>query len=215
MQRRPPRMVALLGAIALAAPMPSFGAIITAVSATTDMGSGLGTSLANTINGAGLSAFPSLTATYEPTTASNSWVSGGALSGNVTFDLGSTFLLGGFSFWNQNDGGPGSAGSTGIQGVSVEYSLDGGSFAALPGAPSAFARETGLGSTAQSFSFTPVTAHFVRLNILSDYGDTNRVGFAEIAFSSPASAAPEPSSLVIFGLGAMVFAAVRRCSKQA
>src|SRR5260221_2989826 len=67
--------------------------------ATTNMGSGFGTSLVNTINGAGLSA-PTLVAKHDGTIPPNSWVSApGVLTGLVTFDLGGPHTLAGFSFW--------------------------------------------------------------------------------------------------------------------
>ncbi|MBA3480675.1 MAG: hypothetical protein H0T51_02565 [Pirellulales bacterium] len=112
------------------------------VSASSDMGSGFGTSLANTVNGAGLSSI-SLTANHQGTIPSNSWVSSGTLTGNITFDLGSPVFIDSFSFWNQNGGGPGAAGSTGIRAVTVLTSLDGTIFTPLPGGPTLFAQVTG------------------------------------------------------------------------
>jgi hypothetical protein len=82
----------------------AFAGRITSVTATTDMGSGFGTSLVNTLNGNGLSAL-TLTATHTATIPSNSWVSAVVLSGNVTFNLGGLSLVDSFSFWNQNGGG--------------------------------------------------------------------------------------------------------------
>src|SRR5207244_12612765 len=82
------------------------GRISPVVASTPDMGAGFGTSLANTVNGVGLSSL-SLTATHAATSPPNSWVSGaGILTGHVIFDLGATFLVDSFSFWNQNSGGP-------------------------------------------------------------------------------------------------------------
>src|SRR5712671_5208659 len=83
---------------------------ITTVTASTNMGSGFGTNIQNTVNGIGLSSL-SLTATHSPTIPGNSWVSAiGILTGNVTFNLGGPFLVDSFSFWNQNGGGPGTSG---------------------------------------------------------------------------------------------------------
>ena len=81
----------------------SQAAIISATGATTNMGSGFGTLLSNTINGVGLSSL-SLAATHAATLPGNSWVSsGGILTGNITFALGGLHTLDGFSFWNQNN----------------------------------------------------------------------------------------------------------------
>ena len=96
---------------------------ITVVTATTNMGSGFGTNLQNTVNGVGLSLL-SLMATHAGTIPTNSWVSSaGVLTGQITFNLGGLFSVDSFSFWNQNDGGPGLAGSTGIQCYSQRTAL--------------------------------------------------------------------------------------------
>jgi len=77
-------------------------ALISGVTASIDMGFGFRTDIGNTVNGVGLSSL-SLTATHDGTTPSNSWVSSlRTLTGNITFNLNSTYSLSGFSFWNQN-----------------------------------------------------------------------------------------------------------------
>lgn len=53
---------------------PSYG-IVNPVSASSTMGGGFGTLLSNTINGAGLASFPSLSANHAATIPTNSWVS--------------------------------------------------------------------------------------------------------------------------------------------
>src|ERR1700730_14818434 len=107
-----------LAAAALAC-APVYAQRIATVTASTNMGSGFGTNIQNTVNGTGLSAL-TLTATHDGSSPGNSWVSAGrTLTGNVTFDLGGSFLINTFSFWNQNGGGPGANGSTGINAVQV------------------------------------------------------------------------------------------------
>ena len=150
---------------------------------TTDMGSGVGYSLQNTINGGGLSAL-TFTDLHAPTNSLNSWVaSAGVFVGQVTFDLGGSFTLHGFAFWNQN-GGPsgGAAGSAGIQAVTVLYSTDGVNFFTLPGAPGVFARVTAFApAPPEMFSFPAVMATHVRFKIASNYG-ASVTGFGEVAF---------------------------------
>jgi len=193
-------------------------AVITAASASTNMGSGSGTSLNNTINGAGLSSFPSLTATHGPTSPSNSWVSGVAITGNIDFNLGGSFLVDGFSFWNQNAGGPGVAGSTGIQNVVVLSSVDGSTFTSIAGAPSIFSQVTGSSILPpEIFSFTPITASHIRFQVGSNYGDSEQTGFAEVAFSgSPAASSPvpEPSTFALLGIGAVCLIGYGRRRKR-
>src|SRR5689334_3598475 len=58
-------------------------ALVNAITVTTDMGSGFGTNIVNTMNGVGLSSL-SLSATHDGTTPFNSWVSAsGTLTGHI------------------------------------------------------------------------------------------------------------------------------------
>jgi len=187
---------------------------ITGVTATTNMGSGFGTNLQNTVNGVGLSAL-SLTATHAGTIPNNSWVSSTSLTGQITFNLGGLFSVDSFSFWNQNGGGPGLAGLTGIQNVQVLLSTNGIDFTPLLGGPSAFARVTGAANLPpQIFSFTAVNATHFRFNVLSNYGDIFNTGFAEVGFNgNPAGGAPipEPTTMLLLGTGlAAIAVKVRR-----
>ena len=175
----------------------AFATRISTVTATTTMGSGFGTSLTNTVNGVGLSSL-SLTATHDGTTPANSWVSlAPATTGQVTFDLGGSFPVDGFSFWNQNGGGPGANGSTGIQGVSILSSTNGSTFVPVPGAPSIFTQQPGTTAVPpQIVTFPTVTATHIRFNILSNWGDA-QTGFAEVGFN----AVPEPAAGALLLVG--------------
>lgn len=155
--------------------------------------------IGNTVDGSGLSEL-SLTATHSATLASNSFAGFASLPDSVVFDLNGTYRVSGLSFWNQNDGGPGALGSTGVKDVTFEYSADGGStWTALPGAPTQFAQETGPTSSAQTASFTPVVANAIRMTISSNWGDSF-VGFAEIGFNYVA-ATVTPTSVTVAGEG--------------
>ncbi len=158
---------------------------IPSITVSTNMGSGFGTNIQNTVNGVGLSSL-SLTATHAATIPPNSWVSAtGQLTGTVTFNLGGIFTVDSFSFWNQNGGGPGANGSTGIQGVAVSTSTDGITFTPLSGGPTSFAQVTANANVPpQIFNFTPVSAGFFRFTILSNYGDPAQTGFAEVGFNA-------------------------------
>ena len=187
---------------------------ITTVTATTSMGSGFGTNIINTVNGVGLSA-PTLTATHDGTSPANSWVSTQAvLTGQITFNLGGVFSVNSFSFWNQNGGGPGAAGSTGIRNVQVFYSTDGVIFTALAGGPSSFAQVPGsLNLPPEIFSFTAVTATHFRFVVGSNWGDTAETGFAEVGFNGT-SPVPEPATMLLLGSGLVGLASkVRRRRK--
>jgi hypothetical protein len=208
-----PLFTALTLAFFLAAASEARADRISGVTVTTNMGAGFGTNIINTVNGVGLSS-PSLTATHAATIPSNSWVSSpSVLTGQITFNLGGLFSVDSFSFWNQNGGGPGLAGSTGIQNVQVLVSTNGIDFTPLPGGPSAFARVTGTANLPpQIFVFSVVNATHFRFNVLSNYGDPFNTGFGEVGFNSvPSAVIPEPTTMVLFGTGlAGVAAQVRR-----
>ncbi|MEL7377072.1 MAG: discoidin domain-containing protein, partial [Bacteroidota bacterium] len=159
--------------------------VFQAVDVATEMGGFLGSSVSFTIDGSGLSAETGPSAVHDPTEPDNSWASDPeVLTGDVVFELGSTQSINGLLFWNQNDGGPGSMGITGLNEVSFESSTDGINFSPIPGAPTSFAVEMGDFSSAQEFSFPTVDASFIRLNIISNHGDSTFSGFAEIAFTT-------------------------------
>lgn len=189
------------------------GKLITGVEATLT-GTTSNWLLDNVTNGSGLPGNKSsLGGIHALSANTNAW-----RSNNTTFPLAApisiTFKLGtvpqdllGLSFWNMTGGA--SLTSMGVQGANFQYSTDdAANFTAL--APTAFNGVAG----AWTGSFTrggttisgPETVDFnlvkgvthVRLNITSNYGQAQRVGFNEIAFKS----IPEPSaSLALLGLG--------------
>ena len=169
--------------------------------------------LNNVINGSGMLGGKSLGGTHALSAVTNAW-----RSNNTTFPLAApisiTFKLGtvpqdliGLSFWNMTGGA--SLTSMGVQGANFQYSIDNAAnFTAL--APTAFngvanawtgsftqGGTTASGPQTVDFGLVKGVTH-VRLNITSNYGHTQRVGFNEIAFKS----IPEPSaSLALLGLG--------------
>ncbi|MFN6185092.1 MAG: PEP-CTERM sorting domain-containing protein [Microcystis sp.] len=179
------------------------GRLITGVTATSLTGTGSNWALANVTNGSGLPGNqPSLGGVHALSSSANAWRSfntaGAQLAaGNVisiTFQLGTipTDLIG-FSFWNTTG-----ADSTtiGVRNASLGYSTNGTTFT------SAWTGTFAQGGTTpggpELINFNLVKATYVRLNITSNYGDGQRVGFNEISFKS----IPEPSaSLALLGLG--------------
>lgn len=203
------RCCLLILTITLVTTTSGSAALLSAVSATSDMGGSYGTSLTLAIDGSGLTPV-SLTGVHDPTIPGNSWISdNGDLTGDITFDLGGLQAINGFSFWNQNDGGPERFGVNGIQAVMISSSTDGNSFNPMIGAPTVFAQEFGQFSSAQQFSFATVNASFIRLTVLSNFGDPTNTGFAEVQFNT--AAVPDAgSSLVLLGISLLGLGGTRR-----
>ena len=171
-------------------------ALITGVTASTDMGSN-GTNIINTVNGQGLPGnTPSLTGIHA-LAAFNAWA-GSQSTGNITFNLNGSYSLAGFSFWNLNN--PGN--TAGIKDVTVQSSTNGTTWTTIAGAPTQFAIAANAPINPEVFSFSPVTASFVRFVVASNWGFANATGFSEVQFDG--TPVPEPSALLAllaFGLG--------------
>ncbi|MDB9433764.1 discoidin domain-containing protein [Microcystis aeruginosa] len=160
----------------------------------------------NVINGSGLPGnTPRLQGTHALSASTNAWRTN---SGNlpsvanplsITFQLGAVPTdLGGLSFWNLTGPSSGSFSTAmGVQNANLEYSTDGTNFSSLW--TGSFTQGTITASGPQKIDFNPVEGvTHVRLNITSNHGQAQRVGFNEIAFKS----IPEPSaSLALLGLG--------------
>lgn len=158
----------------------AYGQIINPTSATTTFTPDFGTDLTTTFNGAGLEAFPTVTANHEATNPGNSFVAN-EIMGTIDFDLGGTTDVDGLAFWNQNAGGPTT--TVGVNGVIFSSSTDGVTYTVIPGAPTAFAEVTIDPAPPEVFSFPTVNAAFIRMEVTSNHGDVQS-GFAEIAFAN-------------------------------
>ena len=127
----------IITAISLGIGVFAKAALITGVTASTDMGT-FGTNLFDldtTINGAGLPGnTPALTGIHAARDSNpiNTWA-GDQFTGNITFNLNDTYNLAGFSFWNYNGGN-----DIGIQGVTIQSSTDGTNFTTILDAPTEF-----------------------------------------------------------------------------
>jgi F5/8 type C domain len=171
-------------------------ALITGVTASTDIAPEYPSySINSIVNGAGLSSL-SLTATHEVAEgfSLNGWASvGNANTGNFTFNLNGLYNLAGFSVWNWNNNN-----FYGVKNVNILTSTDGINFTAVAGAPTQFAQGANNASESpEQFSFSPVNAAYVRFNVLSNQGDG--IGLAEVQFDSASAATSVPEPLTIFG----------------
>ena len=203
-------------------------ALIPAISVTTSLGvdPSIPWNINNTVNGQGLpSNTPSLTGNHLASNfTGTAWrsanltvPSGSTISGDITFTLGGTYSVSGFTFWNFG-GSSFNLASQGIRDVTVEFRNGSGAWLPVPGAPTTFAfgqfDPSGVGTTLpdqlpQAFTFAPVTATQIRFVSLSTFtnaalvGSNNQLGFNEVQFDGTPQV-PEPSSLLALlavGLG--------------
>lgn len=174
----------------------------TTVSTTFASPGDLGSVIQNVVDGSGLSSYTT-GATHAAGAPTNSWaVSDGAVTGTITFDLGGVFALDGMAVWNFN-----AFSVFGINGLTIDGSLDGILYAPISGAPTNFAIGASLAAElAELFSFT-TTTQFVRFNVASSHGGPG-IGLSEVMFTG--TAVPEPGTLAILGLGLAGLAASRR-----
>lgn len=162
-----------------------------------------GSLIANIVNGSGLSSYTT-GATHDAGDPTNAWVAAGSTTGTITFDLGGVFNLDGMAVWNFN-----ATNAYGINGLTIDGSLDGITYSPLAGAPTSFAIGASSASeSAQVFSFT-ATTQFVRFTVISSHGEPG-VGMSEVMFTGAAAAVPEPGSIAVLGLGLFGVAAFRR-----
>lgn len=180
-------------------------AYISGVTATTTITPDELSNISHITDGSGLSS-QSFAATHAAATPSTVWAGSGT-SGSVDFNLHGTYSLGGLAVWNFNG-----VNTVGVKDVAIFTSLDGSNYSLLSGAPTQFAIGAyGASETAEQFTFSPVTAAYVRFNITSNWGNSGAVGLSEVGFDggAPSSSVPAPSALALFGIGAAA-AVVRR-----
>lgn len=173
---------------------------------------GFGRFAVDTVNGSGMSGLtPGVMGGVHNNNAGDMWQIGNVTNGtgNITYDLGAIYSLDSFQVWNFNEVNLGPARS--VRDVVVTY----GETLALGstlGSVTQFAAAPGTNNYAgQVFTFAPISARFVRIESLNNYGG-DRVGLAEIQFNSAPAATviPEPSSAVLLGIGGLALVMLRR-----
>jgi hypothetical protein len=221
------KMMPLLLAVGLAP--TAFAALISPVTVSSTMGQfNSNFALVSISNGSGLSSL-SLTATHARTTGAGqnpaiAWVSpGGVNTGDLIFNLGGLYTLSGSSIWNFNNDATDTA-TVAVRSIQMALSIDGSNFGPLL----SLSVNGGLSGTTGNLTVPPnggvlalnpdlitfaaANATHVRLTV-SGLGAANvGTGLSEVAFDgvSASSAVPEPSSFVLFGLGAAGLAIARR-----
>lgn len=135
----------------------------------------------------------------------NTWFSAsGNTTGQVDFDLGGTFNIGSFAYWADPQGiGQSINIFTLLADDNASFSSPTtlGTYNASDGPGSGPPSQNNANNFGQVFEFTPTSASFVRLQILSNHGSTLTTGISEAAFET---VVPEPTSLGLLG-GALLF----------
>lgn len=192
---------------------PMYAALITGVTATTDMGTfpnGL-YSLENLTNGSGLSSF-SETATHDDQFP-NMWISNTDITtGTLTFNLGDLYSVNSAFVWNYNDECCGL--DRGVREMTVETSEDGINFNNLLGSV-ILSQGTGELIFADALNLADVTTKYIRFNILSNYGASDYTGLSEVQFEGELAPVPTPvpepeTGIGLFGLGAVALISLLR-----
>jgi hypothetical protein len=192
---------------------PMYAALITGVTATTDMGTfnnGL-YSLENLTNGSGLSSL-SETATHNDD-FSNMWISNtDTTTGTVTFNLGNLYSVNSAFVWNYNADCCGL--DRGVREMTIETSENGITFNSLLGSV-ILSQGTGEPISSDVFNLGNVITRYVRFNILSNYGAPDYTGLSEVQFEGELASIPTPvpepeTGISLLGLGAVALASLLR-----
>jgi hypothetical protein len=166
-----------------------YGYPITSVTATAS-GAQVGMGPEKTVNGVGLAGDQHGT---EPGTM---WLSNGPAPIWIQFELDKVYHLHEMWVWNSNQMIEPYLGF-GAKSVTVEYSTDGATWAALANVPE-FARATGLATYTPNTTvrFGGVEARYVKLTINGSWGVTGQAGLSEVRFFYvPVQArAPQPAN---------------------
>ena len=179
------------------------GRLITGVSASLT-GTTSNWALNNAIDGSGLPGTkPSLGGIHALSSNTNAWRSNNTTIANlvnnplrITFSFGGPNDLKGFSFWNLTGS---SFNTMGVRNATLDYATDGTGTTFTNVWTGTFTQGGNVAAGPQLIDFALVKGvTHVRLNITTNYGQAQRVGFNEIAFKS----IPDPSaSLALLGLG--------------
>jgi hypothetical protein len=145
----------------------------------------------NTVNGSGLNS-----ADQHSTDLKDMWLSAGTQPNWIQFAFDKAYRLSEMWVWNSNQMIEAFIGF-GAKNVKVEYSVDGSTWTEIQGVPQ-FAQATGLATYAANttVNFGGVSAQYVKLTILGQWGVVPQTGLSEVRFFYvPVQArAPQPAT---------------------
>jgi regulation of enolase protein 1 (concanavalin A-like superfamily) len=146
----------------------------------------------NTVNGSGLNANDQHST--DPTTM---WLNTSGQSSWIQYEFDRTYKLHELWVWNSNQVIETLFG-LGAKGVTIEYSIDGSTWTALPGVPE-LTKAPGFAGYSHNtvVHFSGILAKYVKLTINSNWGGAPQSGLAEVRFFYvPVQArAPEPAAV--------------------
>ena len=174
----------------------------------------------NSINGSGLTG---LQHTSNPANAMWMTSTGGSdLTPEIIYDLGAVYNIDRMRVWNYNEGynnGSFVLTDRGLNRVTVTFgeTLSGATASNPTGTNlpntlagvTTFAQATGLNSyEGEEFTFSTISARYVKIQALSNHGSTDVSGLSEVQFFI--APIPEPSTTLLFGIGGLAMLLRRR-----
>ncbi len=144
----------------------------------TNIGECCGAPITNLIDGSGLSSRDP-GATHAPVGV---WI-GTSKTGTITFDLSGEFVLTGATLWNT---------AFGVSSFRLDASVDGVNYQPMLGTTALANVASGSTTTAETFTFLPVTASYVKMTLLDSHSISNSTGLKEVLFISNV---PEPGTV--------------------
>ncbi len=162
-------------------------ALIPDVSVSSSMLAAAGTEVHNIINGSGLPGdIRALSGTHARATKDNVWASGYKY-GSVIFYLPGLYRVNGMTLWPYNGYSIISA-----RDVKWYYSTNGKDYIQIPGAPVLLPQgPAGAAVEPVYYTWPPVQATHLRVDIYSNWGHPSNSGFAEIQFDGAAVGVPD------------------------
>ena len=136
----------------------------------------------NVINNSGMSTDPATPTSLHNTVREDMWITTGATTGYIVFDLGDPQDLLKTHIWNYNETSEGKT-ARGVKDVEIWVSSDNDYNSASFTLLTTIQALEG-GSTVQNFSSTAANVRFVKFNILSNHGFGSYVGLSEVRFSA-------------------------------